>query len=218
MPKYGYLLVLFCLVTTTSFTQKNIGPETLVKFLQAPDDSIFLTQFSDDPYQLNVHDFSFNADTSIGSFANGLLHSTIGKLLGPYHTDSTLFYVKIISIDSAFKVRVGNIWLSVDSGRETALRNATEILAAIRNGQSFNTCCQLYSEDGNKMEDCDLGWFYNTTMVQPFADEITKHQMGDVYLVETKFGFHIVKSLANPYRARKSVTYVKLVGRKQPDQ
>jgi peptidyl-prolyl cis-trans isomerase D len=50
------------------------------------------------------------------------------------------------------------------------------------------------SDDGSaKQNNGDLGWFADGSMIGPFNDAVLKGKVGDVVLVETVFGYHIVK-------------------------
>lgn len=171
-------------------------------------DSIFLNKNSIGGYHLYSIDLFFKADSN-DIFRRDILQQPVkGNVFGPYKTDSSINYVKIVSIDSAFKARVGNIWISEKRGKDKAMQTAYQILTDINNGSDYNTMCRLYSDDKNKKPDCDLGWFFNTMMVKEFGDEILKHKLGDVFIVETKFGYHVVKMLGEPYKDLERINYV----------
>lgn len=207
------IFYLFLISTYSLFAQKPIDKETLHAFKTTTQDSIFLSKNSDCPYRLETFDFTEQADTS-SAFYQDLFHGKTGEVYGPYSTDTSVFYIKILSVETPFKTRIGNIWIDIKKGRETALEQANRILNEVKAGKDYNLYCILYSDDRNKKTDCDLGWVYHTNFVEPFATEITKHKKGDVYLVETSFGFHVVKSLEDPYQERRGIKYVSLVRKK----
>jgi hypothetical protein len=209
--KLFFYLSLFPL--TSLFAQKTIDKETLNAFKTATQDSVFLSKNSDRPYSLETFDFASHTDTSSQLYQD-LFHGKTGEVYGPYYTDTSIFYIKILNMEIPFKTRVGNIWIDIKKGRETALEQANGILTQIKAGKDYNLYCILYSDDRNKKPDCDLGWVYNTNFVEPFATEITRHKKDDVYIVETSFGFHVVKSLADPYQERRGIKYVSLVRKK----
>jgi hypothetical protein len=47
-------------------------------------------------------------------------------------------------------------------------------------------------------------------MVSEFYDEVIKKKKGDVSLLETRFGKHIVKALESPVKDRWKVKYIML--------
>jgi hypothetical protein len=215
MRKQAFLVIPFTIVTTSLLAQDPFSKEIIRDFRAANNDSLFVIQHSDLPYSEILVDFSWYADSSVKQLRQDLLKAETGSVLGPYYSDTTVVYVKITGSDSAFMARVGNIWIDINRGRETALQIANKVLSEIKNGKSFDLYCHLYSDDKNKAKDCDLGWIYHTQMIEAFAEEITRHKKDDVYLVETTYGFHIVKSLADPYRQKKTIRYVTLARKRK---
>jgi parvulin-like peptidyl-prolyl isomerase len=209
--KQNYYLLISLFAASSLFAQSPFDAETLSNFKKTNQDSIFLNKNSDIPYQLETFDFIYNKDTTGNEFYSDLLLGKIGQVYGPYNSDTSIFYIKIINADTSFKARVGNIWIDIKKDREAAFEQANRILTEVKGGKDYNLYCIMYSDDRNKKTDCDLGWIYNKIMLEPFATEITNHKKDEVYLVETSFGFHVVKSLADPYKERQLVKYVSLV-------
>jgi hypothetical protein len=189
---------------------KPFDAKTLKEFQETTSDSVFLSKNSDYSFHIETLDFIYGNDTTGNKFYTDLFLGEIGNVYGPYDSDTSVFYVKVLNADTSFKARVGNIWIDIKKGREIALEQATRILDEVKAGKDYNLYCAMYSDDKNKKTDCDLGWVYNKIMLEPFAAEIANHKKGDIYLVETTFGFHIVKSLADPYKERQVVKYVTL--------
>jgi peptidyl-prolyl cis-trans isomerase D len=71
---------------------------------------------------------------------------------------------------------------------------AEKVLARIKAGEDFAKLARQFSEDGTKDKGGDLGLFARGQMVQPFEDSVFSLHKGEVSgLVETPFGFHIIK-------------------------
>ena len=72
---------------------------------------------------------------------------------------------------------------------------AEDILRRVRAGEDFATLAREFSEDpGSRAQGGDLGWFGRGVMVKPFEEAAFALKAGEVSgLVESPFGFHIVK-------------------------
>ncbi len=87
--------------------------------------------------------------------------------------------------------------IAADASPEVRTAKKTEaekVLALIQSKGDFTQLATQYSEDSSKIKGGDLGFFSRGKMVQPFEDVVFSLKKGEVSgLVETPFGYHIIK-------------------------
>lgn len=106
----------------------------------------------------------------------------VQKIVVPTELERKLSEVYIASVGSA--------------GEEEAVRaQAEDILSQIKAGASFEDMAREYGSDGTSAEGGDLGWFARGVMVPEFEQAVFDLAPGELAdsLVETQFGYHIVK-------------------------
>ena len=65
-------------------------------------------------------------------------------------------------------------------------------------GADFGQLAQQYSEDqGSAIKGGDLGWFTEGTMVTDFNEACFSSEIGDLKLVHTQFGTHLIQITNN---------------------
>jgi hypothetical protein len=82
-----------------------------------------------------------------------------------------------------------------DPGAKDELRKKAQgVLDQIKKGGNFEELAKQYSDDGSAAQGGDLGWFGKGVMVPQFEDSAFKLNKGEVSeLIETQFGYHIIK-------------------------
>ncbi|HSZ23570.1 MAG TPA: SurA N-terminal domain-containing protein, partial [Candidatus Sulfotelmatobacter sp.] len=98
------------------------------------------------------------------------------------------------------EVHARHILISVPSGASDTEKAAAKAKAedvqkqAQAKGADFVKLAAKYSDDtSNKLEGGDLGTFGRGQMVKPFEDAVFAMKPGQIAIVETHFGYHIVK-------------------------
>ena len=98
------------------------------------------------------------------------------------------------------RVRASHILITVPKGSDAAAKTAArtkaaDILKDVKAGKDFAALAKQHSQDpGSAQNGGDLGFFQQGQMVGPFNDVAFKLAPGQVSdLVETEFGFHIIK-------------------------
>lgn len=99
------------------------------------------------------------------------------------------------------KVRASHILISVpenatDKEKKEAKKKAESILKDLKKGENFEEVAKEKSDCPSKKNGGDLGYFTRGQMVKPFEDAAFSLETGQLSgIVETKFGYHIIKVL-----------------------
>ena len=126
----------------------------------------------------------------------------VGGVYGPYREGSTYSIYKYggTKKDSLYTVKASHILIRAnspaDSSKAVARAKAESILAKIKGGASFEALAATEGTDGTAQKGGDLGYFKNNhSMTKKFEDAIFGFNGAGLLpnVVETEFGFHIVK-------------------------
>ncbi len=163
----------------------------------APNDSIFSQQNSDVrvPLYLTAGEMPQQLRDAIPTFSPGGIY-------GPFREGNTYFIYKYggTKRDTSFTARASHILIrptaQTDSAKADARRRAEGVLKQIQAGASFEALAQTNSADGSAQNGGDLGYFKNNgQMVKPFETAVFAASSTGLIprLVETDFGYHIIK-------------------------
>lgn len=124
-----------------------------------------------------------------------------GNIIGPFIEGETYKVAKVSDIfqDTVAYARASHILIrwsdDTPAAKREARQEAENILREIRNGADFATQAREHGTDGTAANGGDLGWVYTGQMVQPFEDAVFGATREGLInrIVETEFGYHIVK-------------------------
>ncbi|NOY38120.1 MAG: hypothetical protein GXO83_11180 [Chlorobi bacterium] len=163
----------------------------------------FINMNSDVPYVDRHYAYGELPDT----LNDILFNAPVGTVVGPYREDDTYKIAKLGAIvylpDS---VHARHILISPNQIRtkERAKAMADSIKNLIDQGVDFGLLAVQNSDDkGSAQLGGDLGWFREGVMVKPFSDACFTGKKGDITVVETQFGYHIIEILNQSKRVKK---------------
>ncbi len=120
----------------------------------------------------------------------------VGTTVGPYASNGHYEIAKVIdSKFSADSVKASHILLNAaaEGGVEKAKAKADSIKGLLAKGEKFETLAIEFSQDqASKVNGGDLGTFTRGQMV-PFEEAAFNNKPGDVVVVESQFGVHVLK-------------------------
>lgn len=140
------------------------------------------------------------------------------KYLEEQVTDEAVrnFYNNNIERYEEKKIHVAHILLRLnrnmdESQRQVKLTTAQEALSKIQAGMEFSEAAKSYSEDQVSGKNGGvLGWLPEGSIDKKFSDAAFSLKQNELSaIVETPFGYHIIKVLEEPKVTRKSLEAVK---------
>lgn len=186
--------------------------DTIKGFKNVENFKEFVNRNSDIPFQDR---FYFKEDLP-EEIADELFSLTEGEIYGPYKLNGSWNLTKLIETKNLpDSVKASHILISweglrtangVTRSKEEAKKLADSLLIeAKKSDEKFDEIAANYSADSsNKDNGGDLGWFTYGQMVAPFNNYVFSNNKGDIGIVETDFGFHIV-SIEDQTEAEKAI-------------
>ncbi len=169
----------------------------------------FINLNSDIPYDPRNHSYE-DLPENIADF---LFSAEPGETYGPYFEDNTYKIARLVEINFVpDSVRARHILIQPGPELEhmQARNRADSLLEAARRGEDFGIMAMQYSDDmGTRFDGGNLGWFEEGMMVREFNDAAFSAGRGEIFMVETQFGFHIVQ-VTDRARETKKVRYATL--------
>lgn len=169
-------------------------------FRTTTDMAAFLDRYSDTKY-----DTVYRAKNELpAQFADSLLNLQVGELYGPYRDNGFFRISRMMGKKENGSVRASHILVTYEGAeranpqitrtKEEAEARARELLAeAQKEGTVFAQLARENSDGPSAPRGGDLGYFQEGVMTQKFNDFAFDNPVGTIDLVETEFGYHIVK-------------------------
>ncbi|MEE1946834.1 SurA N-terminal domain-containing protein [Pedobacter sp. KR3-3] len=161
-------------------------------FKVTPNDSLFAINNSDVkvPY---AYISKGKLDPAVDSV---IFNYPAGSFYGPKFSGNSYKLIKVIGTRfSPDSVKASHILIdpSKVGGEANALKMADSLKAVVQKGGSFAELAKKYSVDGSKDKGGDLGTFGRNAMVAPFEEAAFGGRTGDLKVVKTQFGVHLIK-------------------------
>ena len=165
-------------------------------FQKSTTDSLFVRGNSEQPYSA-----AYVGATQLPEPLTKQAPLAVGQVYGPFTVANSLILYKVTGEKSKPMVQASHILFKADAqmtpeAKAAAKKQAEEVLAKIKGGADFAETAKKYSQDpGSGQKGGDLGYFDKTSMVEPFSKAaFGASKLGLLPdLVETSFGYHIIK-------------------------
>jgi len=126
-----------------------------------------------------------------------LFNAAVGTTVGPFLSNDAYEIAKVIDAKfSPDSVKASHILLNTtaEGGVDEATTKADSIKRLIQQGESFAALAIQFSVDqGSKVNGGDLGTFPRGQMVPEFEEAAFSGKAGDVVIVNSRFGTHIIR-------------------------
>jgi peptidyl-prolyl cis-trans isomerase D len=159
---------------------------------QSANDQQFIGQYSDGPVDSTFH----SKGTLLPQVDSVAFNSPMGTIIGPFEEGSSLKLWKVSAermVSDSVKAR--HILIKIENNDTAkAMGKADSLKNAIKKGSKFDQLALMFSTDqGSAMKGGDLGWFKQGMMVQPFNDACFNGKKGDMPIVVSQFGVHLIE-------------------------
>jgi peptidyl-prolyl cis-trans isomerase D len=185
---------------TVEYNAQNDRNDTLKGFRNTTDLTAFLDRHSDLKF-----DTIFKAKNALPSlFADTLMSLNVGDLFGPYRDGEYFKVTRMVKRKANGSVKASHILIAyagaqradpeVTRTKEEAEKRANELLLeAKKSDVVFSQLARDNSDGPSAPNGGDLGYFQEGVMVPKFNDFAFGNSVGSIGMVETDFGFHIIK-------------------------
>ena len=174
--------------------------DTIVGFYNTRYLNDFINRYSDEEF-----DSIYLTKGKLPSdYAEILFNLKSGESFGPYKDINSFKISKLIDKKKNGSIRASHILIShnesnrkppnVNRTKEEAKRIANNLFRQVlRNKSKFESLAEEFSDGPSKSIGGDLGFFTEKQMEPAFFSFAKKNRIGKIGLVETSFGFHIIK-------------------------
>jgi len=165
---------------------------TLVEgFKNADSDTLFINENGDTPFNIKwLADGMFPApyDTLIPQ-------ANEGDVIGPFLNGNKFELVKVMTKKMGpDSVKASHILIPIGNNEDSARATLDSLKLVIEANDNFGDMAKEYSTDpGSKDKGGEYDWFTEGRMVKEFNDACFEGEVGDMVIVKTQFGLHLIK-------------------------
>ncbi len=171
---------------------KNEIEERLVGLRTADNDSLYASINSETKYPV-----AFRKRGSLDPVLDSALFAANkGDVVGPFLNNGVYEIAKVLdSRMSPDSVNASHILLNpaMEGGQDKADAKADSLKKLIQGGKSFASLAEEFGTDGSKEKGGELGTFARGSMIAEFEDAVFNGKTGDLLVVNTQFGVHLIK-------------------------
>ncbi|MCE2613157.1 peptidylprolyl isomerase [Flavobacteriaceae bacterium D16] len=188
------------LTDTSEYNEEQDTTQIIPGFRNTEDLAAFLDRNSDTKF-----DTIYRAKNDLPAiFADSLMALQVGEIFGPYKDGNTYKVSRMVDRKPNGSVKASHILITYEGAlranpaitrtKEEAEEKAQEMLdAATKPNAVFSQLARDNSDGPSAPRGGDLGYFQEGVMTPKFNDFAFSNPLGYIGLVETEFGYHIVR-------------------------
>jgi peptidyl-prolyl cis-trans isomerase D len=159
-------------------------------------DSIFVNRNSDTKY--NDDATMYKKGALAGDLDTIMFHEKEGFIYGPYEDNGFVKIAKLaMTVNFPDSVKARHILVKIKQGEnpDSVVKKMDSLRKQIKAKKvKFEDLAKQMSEDaGSGAKGGDLGWFKEGAMVKPFNDSAFYGKKGDMKIVTSQFGVHLIE-------------------------
>jgi len=159
-------------------------------------DSLFVEANSDERFDTLYHNPGFFGSAIDNVFFAG---GKSDSIIGPYFDKGYYKIAKLVDkkSDTVYYYRASHILIKPKgpTNKDTldAMNRARELMAETRTTDFAELAMRNSDDKGSGIRGGDLEWFKDGAMVKPFMDAVKKMKKGQMVVVKSEFGAHLIK-------------------------
>lgn len=154
-----------------------------------------------------VIDPSFSKkDVIPASIADTVFNMAVGGVYGPYLEEGAYKVLKLVDRKPMpDSIRARHILIKADPTNQPVVNQAFSTIDSLKTlietgVASFDSLAVQFSQDGSAAKGGDLGFVgFNTPYVKPFNDAVVNGEIGELQIVGTQFGVHLIEVTEKQY-------------------
>ncbi len=185
---------------SVEYNSKTDRTDTILGFRTTTDVAVFLDRNSDTKFDTI---YKAKKDLPI-AFADTLMSLNNGEIFGPYKENNSYKISKLIDKKANGTVKSSHILITYEGAtranpeikrtKEEAKKKAEELFKKVKGDiENFTTYARDNSDGPSAPNGGDLGYFQQGSLAKEFNAFIFGNPVGSIDLVETDFGFHIIR-------------------------
>lgn len=177
------------------------------EFKTTEDDSTFVTFYNSYNSTEQFEEPFIGAEAMPVALDSGAFFADSGTVFPVYNENNAFVLAKLSEVKMIpDSVKARHILLKFTQQPSDTLLEAKidSIKGLVENGADFADLARTFSEDvGSAIEGGDLGWFREGQMVPTFNDACFYGKVGDLTIVPSQYGFHLIDVQAQATKSRK---------------